>query len=53
MNRFRYSDCPGGTGCPARHGGRGMCCYCQPGSPFALRPDTGWAGFDRLRLGRL
>ena len=53
MSRFRYPDCPGGTGCPARHGGRGTCRYCQPGSPFALRPGDGWAGFDRLRLGRL
>lgn len=53
MSRFRYPDCPGGAGCSARRGGRGMCYYCQPGAPFALRPDAGRAGLDRLLLGRL
>lgn len=52
MIRFRYPDCPGGPGCPARHTGRDMCFYRQPCAPFALRPDAGWAGFDQLRLGR-
>ncbi len=53
MSRFRYPDCPGGAGCSARRGGRGMCYYCQPGAPFALYPDISRAGLDRLLLGRL
>ncbi len=53
MSRFRYPDCPGGAACSARREGRGMCYYCQPGAPFALRPGAGCAGLDRLLLGRL
>ena len=53
MNRFSYPDCPGAARCPARQGGRGVCYYCQPSVPFALRPDAGCAGLDRLLLGRL